>query len=190
MACIVFENISSARASSPLASLRNPEPYIASHRLYLVPHGCYRPCSGRQRFIEHLACAQSTSSPRADRAPPHLKPRQSPCLVFLYVVVQSRLLRLSFLGCPRVPPLWPVDARHRARTPEPLAIRIPLCSLLTIPSLTFALPHTLEHQGEALLCFLSDRRRDRARARLACEAATPHSRGCCLFSASFLSMYR
>jgi hypothetical protein len=55
MACLVFENMPSSRASSPLASLSTPEPSLASHRLCIVPHGCYRPCSDDQRFIEHLA---------------------------------------------------------------------------------------------------------------------------------------
>jgi hypothetical protein len=100
MACLVFENMPSSRASSPLASLSTPEPSLASLRLCIVPHGCYRPCSDDQRFIEHLAGIRSAFPLLADRPPQHPPSRRRPSRGLSNRLAQLSSLSLSFYTCP------------------------------------------------------------------------------------------
>jgi hypothetical protein len=85
-------------------SLSALKPYQARHRPCTVLFALYGPCSGGQQFVEHLACALSTPSSRADRLPPNLKPRQLPCLVFPYTLAQPRPIPLSPSFWTRSPP--------------------------------------------------------------------------------------
>jgi hypothetical protein len=88
-----------------------------------------RPCSGRRRSVEHLAGARSTCPSQADRAPPHPNRSQRPCLAFLYLLAQHRLLSLSFplVSCAAHSGLWatgiaahgPVHPVYRAPPPRP-----------------------------------------------------------------------
>jgi hypothetical protein len=86
------------------------EPSQASIRLCIVFVSLPRPCSDKRRSDEHLAGVQSTTSSRANRAPPDMKPRQLPCIALPYPLAQSRLLLLSFPSCPTHRPHRPIIA--------------------------------------------------------------------------------
>jgi hypothetical protein len=99
------------------------EPYQARHRLCPVSLALSRRCSVRQQTIEHLAGINWASSPRADRAPPNLYPRQRPRPTPLNPLAQQHLASLSISS-------WPCSPHAAARQRVPRPVRTPAASKL------------------------------------------------------------
>jgi hypothetical protein len=123
MACHIFKTSPMSKTPRHWPPICILEPYQARHRLCPVSLALSRRCSVRHQTIEHLAGINWASSPRADRAPPNLYPRQRPRPTPLEPLAQQQLASLSISS-------WPCSPHAAARQQAPRPGRTPAASKL------------------------------------------------------------